>query len=978
MKRVGHGGAADFLLSVSLLVLVPGLLPGASALPKYGFSVSSDTPSCGIKNQVLVLPPLSLNLSGESPGNRYQEVEKIVGLAPEDGEVFLRLRLQAGGLTGQESEKVLTDRVTQILQRMPLEAAAVDGLLVEIEEPLAAPELVQFALANIAVKAKASKANLRLAFFFPPGFIGRHGDLLKRVAIYSDALGTVLTPGWRQDMKWVAEQALNKPLFLKLDTGSLADPEQIGAAYLEAALAASGTAVEVIWVEARDERVPSRLCAINSFLSRFIRSDFDLLAPGASGFAVAVEGVESAEHKLFSDGRSPDISILAKVKATPGRPKTVSLLSSSPGAFQTEWYDAVQGTKLAPGEIKKTGQGVAQSCDCDAAYALIVIHKKGTPEDREHTTVEVRARLDLTVEEVIARWQQYRESQRQGLDNHTASCFMNLHFESTNIGSGFDISMQFQQFSNRAGLVEWAQTQFYVNGVKFKKQREFPLPQLEPEKVMTQPLELKLDEKYAYKLLGVDQVNGVHCFVVGVEPKEPGENLYSGKIWIDGTKFRQVKMELRQRGAKSNVVANVETQNYELVPDGKGREFNLIHSIYAQQTLNAAGRNFILQKTYRFSDYAINTGSFEAALSAARLSDNPMYRETETGLRVLRKQGDQRVLQAGDAKRVRSIIGGVLYEGTFNFPIPLFGISLVDFNFRKTDSQLSVFFAGPILAANLSKQWQSKFRVGLDLALSGLPENNRVYAGNRELKTENLWVFEEVSGVRGTWQATTSLSFTGSSHFAYHRFRATGDSDKQYLLPRNGMTLLPGAEIKYARQGYMLTASAFEGRRLGWKEFGFVQDRQEPFHETFTRYSADFSKSLYLGRFTKAGFDFAYYGGDRLDRFSRYRPSFFSRPRIRGIPNGADSFDAIGIGSVNYGFNVLEFIKFEGFYNYARVRNKTESRRFREFDGLELDFGTAGPWSTYLQGTVTYALRGNLERYNSRWGVYFMIFKPLR
>ena len=37
-----------------------------------------------------------------------------------------------------------------------------------------------------------------------------------------------------------------------------------------------------------------------------------------------------------------------------------------------------------------------------------------------------------------------------------------------------------------------------------------------------------------------------------------------------------------------------------------------------------------------------------------------------------------------------------------------------------------------------------------------------------------------------------------------------------------------------------------------------------------------------------------------------------------------------------------------------------------------------GPWGTFVKGTVTYALRGNLDRYNNRWGVYLLIFKAAR
>ena len=37
-----------------------------------------------------------------------------------------------------------------------------------------------------------------------------------------------------------------------------------------------------------------------------------------------------------------------------------------------------------------------------------------------------------------------------------------------------------------------------------------------------------------------------------------------------------------------------------------------------------------------------------------------------------------------------------------------------------------------------------------------------------------------------------------------------------------------------------------------------------------------------------------------------------------------------------------------------------------------------GPWGTFVKGTVTYALRGNLDRYNNRWGVYLLVFKAAR
>ena len=55
------------------------------------------------------------------------------------------------------------------------------------------------------------------------------------------------------------------------------------------------------------------------------------------------------------------------------------------------------------------------------------------------------------------------------------------------------------------------------------------------------------------------------------------------------------------------MLVNVETQNFELVRDDKGNQFNLLKSISAQQLLNAAGRDFVLQRTVQFSNYVINS-----------------------------------------------------------------------------------------------------------------------------------------------------------------------------------------------------------------------------------------------------------------------------------------------------------------------------------------------------------------------------------
>ena len=992
LRRIGP------VLLCSALFFLP--LTAEAGLPRAAISIPTDqnlatglkaAEQCEAPGKVIVLPPLSFDFAGGGSAARVidEQAQAIKGM-PEGSEVWLHLVVGAG--SGSDSEQQINERVGAFLKSMPLSAAAVHGLIVEIKEPLTAPNLFAFGLVRLTLGAKASNAGLRVAFVFPPGFVSQHGDIVKRLATYTDLLGTTYSAAWRQDAAWIAEQALNKPLVLKLDSSKLEAGASVATSrFVTAMLAASGTSVEVVWSDPPDAKAASAVCAVNSFLTHYITGNVFAADSTASPFSVAADGVGSDEKRSFGGGLS-DLVIVARVNGSPDSPKTVRLQGVRPGPFEIKWYDPLTGTQLPAGEVTKTDKGIAQTCACTSEYALISIHKQSEADQTQYNTVEVKGGVDLKVEEIIARWQQNREAQKQRLENYMASSFMSLHFESTNLGPGFDVSMQLKQFFNRDGQMEIAQKEFYVNGVKFGKNHAFPLPQLEPEKVLTQPLELKLNERYDYKLLGTEKINGAMCFVVGVEPKVRDEALYSGKIWIDGTTFREVKQYLSQRGANSNVLVNVETQNFELVRDDRGNQFNLLRSISAQQLLNAAGRDFVLQRKVQYSDYVINTPQFSTALAAEHSSDDPMLRDTDQGLRTLAKKGGERVLVDKSTKRIESLIAGLMYGGTFNFPIPFLGISIADFDFHHTGAQLSTFFAGPILVSDLSKQYRPKFRLALDLALNALPGQNRLYSGNTELLQGQVWTWEQTTGLRASWQPATHLSVTASTYLTYDNFLRTSQGAEQYELPRNGLTVLPGVEIKYSRRGYVFDAHGTRGERINWRPFGCTSPDPPPAgcgssspnlltqspQNAFTLYDADLNKDYYIGKFTKGGWDLSYWGGNQMDRFSRYFPSFLAAPRLHGLPPGTDTFDAIAMGNVHYGFNIMDLMKIEGMYAYARARNQDESLRFRKFDGVEVNFNTPGPLGTLVQGTVSYALDGNIPRYNSRWAAYVLIFKPLR
>jgi hypothetical protein len=423
------------------------------------------------------------------------------------------------------------------------------------------------------------------------------------------------------------------------------------------------------------------------------------------------------------------------------------------------------------------------------------------------------------------------------------------------------------------------------------------------------------------------------------------------------------------------VAAHVETQEFERVRDARGREFTLLRSIDSEDAVNIGGRSVTLEKRYRFGVHSVNTADFDARLAAMRATNDPMFRDTEDGLRSLQRKGADLVVEPATSKIIKAALGGVLYDGGRSYPVPLAGISWVDFDFRKTGGQLLAFFAGPLFVANLSHQVNKSFRWGVDLSLNALPNTFTAYDGNTELTERRVRTFDQFVGGLLNWQATSALDLSTQFDLYYDIYQATSETDPNYRVPASGVTLDNYGELKYARKGFSAIATIEHGQRIGWREFGYP-DEPEPVLPSWTKYSIELSQHVYAGKLTRGGVSAGYFGGHALDRFSRYVPALFQRPAINGLPTGVDSYDEIVNLGAYYGFNVLDVAKLQGSYSHAWTRNRSEGTNVRQFDGLNFSIGVAGPFGTFVQGAISVALRGNLERYKTPWGIYLIVLKP--
>ena len=115
----------------------------------------------------------------------------------------------------------------------------------------------------------------------------------------------------------------------------------------------------------------------------------------------------------------------------------------------------------------------------------------------------------------------------------------------------------------------------------------------------------------------------------------------------------------------------------------------LLNGMTARQIMLIAGRNLLVEKSVTFEDVRVNDPEFEGERTAARASDRIMFRETDRGLRYYVKQGEARVISDRPTQSAKAMAMGVTIDPSYAFPLPIFGINYLDFDFGGPDSQLA-------------------------------------------------------------------------------------------------------------------------------------------------------------------------------------------------------------------------------------------------------------------------------------------------
>jgi hypothetical protein len=619
-------------------------------------------------------------------------------------------------------------------------------------------------------------------------------------------------------------------------------------------------------------------------------------------------------------------------------------------------HDPVSGRRTVPQLYLPDRASNTTSVNLPLGPGPLVLEYRrfATPDlERREEELEVGGRRLLSVEEIIARHQEVQAGQDARLNSFIADAEITFHYQIRNSQSIVDLTYLSTFLFEREVGAEWIHRQLLWNGVTYKGKKIPNLPFVEPERVVSLPLELNLTQDYEYRLAGTERVDGRETYVVSFTPRSDDRSLSRGKIWIDRDTFVRLEVSSVQTGLEAPNISNQEKDRYRPVETGED-EFWLLDRVDGQQILTVSGRNLVILREISFSNFRVNPDDLDQVRQQAYESDAQILRDTPDGFRFLEKQKDgTRVLQEEMNDRTIFWLAGVFFNEALDYPVPLAGFNYFDFNLGNSNAQLELFTAVAFNFINITDPdlFGGPFEGGVDVGLSALKFNDRYFVGDIEVEPVSVRERSQDIDLLLAYPFGDYFKITGLFGTEYTDYSRGDDTGPGFVLPQDTFTNSLELRGEFHLDRWSIEAFGRSSRRSGWEIWG-VDDINtpaptiegtsfsdfDPSQEDFLKYGGTVSRQWFLPLFQKIRVEASWLQGEDLDRLSKFQFATFGRNRLRGFGGSGVRFDQGGIGRLQYSFNIAEVIRFDAFLEGARVRDRTLStgRDYQQFTGVGL------------------------------------------
>jgi len=593
--------------------------------------------------------------------------------------------------------------------------------------------------------------------------------------------------------------------------------------------------------------------------------------------------------------------------------------------------------------------------------------------------VAVSGLYRIPVELILARHQAVQEAQDTLLANYRGPARVDYHFKLPGSTGSLDVTFLNDFFFERGAGARWVQNQLLVNGVAWKGKTIPELPIIEPEKVNVLPLALTLGRDYEYKYLRDESAEGRMCYVVEFIPlPEAQGSLYEGRVWIDRETFTRVKMTVRQTKLAPPQVSNEETDFFTAVEGEGGRTFHLLTRMVGQQIFSFAGRNVVAEREVRFTDLRLNAPDFRDSLARAEAGDRPMLQETPKGPRYMEKNPDgTRSVQLNPKTSRLLAVGGVYYDESLDYPLPLAGVNYLNYDWKKTGTQVNLFAAGVVNSLSVAKvDLLPKVDGRVDAVAFLVPFEDKYFEGGVEVEGQRLKILRELLSLGLGWRVTQFSKLSLGFDAKLLRFSDTSKTDPDFVLPKTHGDLALTLSYDYSRRGWGASADYEAHRRSAWEPWGTAGSLTDVSpQKAYALWDATFSKTFYLPKFQKVSAAVSWLDGKDLDRFSRYEFTYMGKKSLSGFSGSGVRFDRGATTRLLYEFNVGDVIRFGMNIDWAKVKPLRDASGWQNHTGVGLSGSVAGPWETLWALDLGYALQSDIPAARHNFTVGLVVLK---
>ncbi len=847
----------------------------------------------------------------------------------------------------------------EILRR----AETADLVVISLSAPAGGDQKARAYLLRKATSgARAAASHARIAFAAPPGAPGEVVSaearplLSEETTAYLDMIavtGNDRTPGAE------VRAAIDSVAFGKPGLVDLRDAARTPGALLAAALRFAPE--NVPFVVASPSWPPPEDAVLERFAG-LLAGDF-----GADSRTVSAAAADGSPLDAFRVVSGADLGGVVFVPGTKGGAAAgggpVSLtLDGTP-------YASAEIAELATGATKRLQippSAVPARLSLSLAKGPIAVRltaREKAPAEAPRAAVGVAAARGITAEEILAKHQAWRAARDARWRTLSATNTLSMRFRFANLNNTLDLSLAGRFFYDKGSGFDWVWHDAYFNGVRWRGKKLPELPLLQPEKVSDMPLALTLDDAYRYVLVGEDTVRGIPCWALDFEPRaaEGDKPVYAGRVWIARDGFAAVRIRTRQLNLSGEIQAVDETSDFTDVPapDG-GAPLSFPTRTTGQWILKTFSRTTVIERESVLTDVRLDDASFSGAREEAWKSGDTMVRDTEKGVRYLEKAKDGSRVVTEDEKHGHLFgLGGLFYDGSYDYPLPLLGVYWVDLDASRHHDQMQVLFGGVLVVGSWSQPrlFGSPVDVGVDVFGVAIRGTDALFVGGEEDESQRVKSRSYSAAFKAGIPIARHLKLTGTVGESHRDFAADdGVTLPAFVVPSDHWLTRIEGQLSWDWRGWSLTSRAAWNSRSRWDPWGLPGNPDyAPGKDTYTTWGAELQKDFYLPRFQRIRASLGYVGSDNTDRFSKYTFGFFGATSLRGFRSGALRAEEAVLSKFAYGYVIGSVFRLEAIYEDARVKDPAAGLDWAYFSGAGISGEFAGPWATLVRidaGTV--------------------------